>query len=45
VLEILITALISVVVLSAVGSLYFTSRQAFDFGVTQTRVLAARARP
>ena len=37
-LEILITAFISVIVLSAVGSLYVTSRRAFDFGVSQAYV-------
>lgn len=37
-LEILITALISVIVLSAVGSLYVTSRRAFDFGASQAYV-------
>jgi hypothetical protein len=36
--EILITAFISVIVLSAVGSLYVTSRRAFDFGVSQAYV-------
>lgn len=36
--EILITAFISVIVLSAVGTLYVTSRQAFDFGVSQAYV-------
>jgi Tfp pilus assembly protein PilV len=37
-LEVLITALISVVVLGAVGSLYITSKQAFDFGTSQAYV-------
>ena len=36
--EILITAFISVTVLSAAGSLYVTSRRAFDFGVSQAYV-------
>ena len=36
--EILITAFISVIVLSAVGSLYVTARRAFDFGVSQAYV-------
>ena len=36
--EILITAFVSVIVLSAVGSLYVTSRRAFDFGVSQAYV-------
>lgn len=36
--EILITAFISVIVLSAVGSLYVTSRRAFDFGASQAYV-------
>ena len=36
--EILITAFISVTVLSAVGSLYVTSRRAFDYGVSQAYV-------
>ena len=36
--EILVTAFISVIVLSAVGSLYVTSRRAFDFGVSQAYV-------
>ena len=36
--EILIAAFISVIVLSAVGSLYVTSRRAFDFGVSQAYV-------
>jgi hypothetical protein len=37
-LEILIVAAISVIVLSAVGSLYITSRQAFDYGASQAYV-------
>jgi Tfp pilus assembly protein PilW len=37
-LEILITAFIFVIVLSAVGSLYLTARQAFDFGASQAYV-------
>jgi hypothetical protein len=37
-LEILITAFISVIVLSAIGSLYVTSRRAFDFGASQAYV-------
>ena len=37
-LEILITTLVSVLVLSAVGSLYITSRRAFDFGASQAYV-------
>lgn len=36
--EILITAFISVIVLSAVGSLYVTSRRAFDYGASQAYV-------
>jgi Tfp pilus assembly protein PilV len=36
--EILIAAFISVIVLSAIGSLYVTSRRAFDFGVSQAYV-------
>jgi hypothetical protein len=36
--EILIAAFISVVVLSAIGSLYITSRNAFDYGVSQAYV-------
>lgn len=36
--EILITAFISVIVLSAIGSLYVTSRRAFDFGASQAYV-------
>ena len=38
VVELLIAAFISVIVLSAVGSLYVTSRRAFDFGVSQAYV-------
>jgi len=37
-MEILITAFISVIVLSAIGSLYVTARQAFDFGASQIYV-------
>ena len=37
-IEILITAFISVTVLGAVGSLYVTSRRAFDYGVSQAYV-------
>lgn len=36
--EILITAFISVIVLSAAGSLYVTSRRAFDYGASQAYV-------
>ena len=36
--EILITAFISVIVMSAIGSLYLTARQAFDFGASQAYV-------
>ena len=36
--ELLITAFISVSVLSAIGSLYVTSRRAFDYGVSQAYV-------
>jgi len=38
IVELLIAAFISVIVLSAVGSLYVTSRRAFDFGVSQAYV-------
>ena len=37
-LEVLITAFIFVFILSAVGSLYLTSKKAFDFGVSQAYV-------
>jgi len=37
-IEILITAVISVTVLGAVGSLYLTSSRAFDYGVSQAYV-------
>ena len=37
-LEILVTTFIFVIVLSAAGSLYVTSRRAFDFGVSQAYV-------
>ena len=37
-LEILVTTFIFVIVLSAAGSLYVTSRRAFDFGVSQAHV-------
>lgn len=37
-MEILITALISVMVMIAIGSLYVTARQAFDFGASQVYV-------
>jgi hypothetical protein len=37
-IEVLITAFISVSVLSAVGSVYLTSRRAFDYGVSQAYV-------
>ena len=37
-LEILVTTFIFVIVLSAAGSLYLTSRRAFDFGVSQAYV-------
>ena len=37
-LEILVTMFIFVIVLSAAGSLYLTSRRAFDFGVSQAYV-------
>jgi len=37
-LEILVTTVIFVIVLSAAGSLYLTSRRAFDFGVSQAYV-------
>ena len=36
--EILIAAFISVIVLIAMGSLYITSRNAFDYGVSQAYV-------
>ena len=36
--EILIAAFIAVIVLSAMGSLYITSRNAFDYGVSQAYV-------
>jgi type II secretory pathway pseudopilin PulG len=37
-LEVLVTTVIFVIVLSAAGSLYLTSRRAFDFGVSQAYV-------